>query len=562
MSNKIIYHKFKQLLLPSLLIAMALNITSIVDSSFIATFIGYNGQAALQTLSPLIFLVTIFEWLFGLGGQILSLNKKAEFDEDGSNFYFTVAMLSTIILSILIFLACFLFEDTLIAILHPTPGSIGYVKAYGTYLFICFPIVTLLGVLTQFIRVDGQPNFASALIVLVNIINIVLDYLFLAVFHTGIEGASLAMLIGYVIGFICAFKYIFDSKRTFKFVWSKVKLKTGITSAMEIIKIGLPSASMGVFNIILIYVLNLILSASLGEFGLDIFNVCMNALLVISIFLVGFSETLSSIVPIFYSQNDFYNIQYIVRKSLVLSLICSIAFTAFLLIYPDGMLMFFNLAHMPNDTMVENALRLYSLAFIPMAISTTLIFYYEGIERTVESGIITFISELGGPLIFTFALYPFIGITSVWISFLLGFTLSIVAVAIYVKFVERKEKEYSGLFFVKKGLIEKSRNYTIQDKNDDVKNEMFNHLKSLNVDEAYCETLKKIINFIFESNDDNISIEVLLIDYDDRIVVNMKDEGKREVMADIEKTFSSKNVKVSEVLDFNNIEYVFDKVKW
>lgn len=86
-------------------------------------------------------------------------------------------------------------------------------------------------------------------------------------------------------------------------------------------------------------------------------------------------------------------------------------------------------------------------------------------------------------------------------------------------------------------------------------------LKSLNADEAYCETLNQIINFIFESNNDNVSIEVLLIDYDDRIVVNMKDEGKREVMADIEKRFSSENVKVSEVLDLNNIEYVFDKVK-
>ena len=561
MSNNIIFHKYKELLLPSLLIAMALNITSIVDSSFIATFIGYNGQAALQTLSPLIFLVTIFEWLFGLGGQILSLNKKAEFDEDGSNYYFTVSMITTIVLSILILLACFIFEDLQITILHPTAGSVAYVKAYGTYLFICFPIVTILGVLTQFIRVDGQPNFASGLIVLINIINIILDYLFLGVFHMGIEGASLAMLIGYIVGLIGSFKYIFDPKRTFKFVWSSVKLKSGIKSAIEIIKIGFPSASMGVFNIILIYVLNLILSAVMGEFGLDIFNVCMNALLVISIFLVGFSETLSSIIPIFYAQNDFYNIQYIVRKSLILSLISSVIFTIFLLVYPDGLLMFYNLANVPNGAVVENALRLYSLSFIPMAFSTTLIFYYEGIERAVESGIITLISELAGPLLFTFALYPFIGINSVWISFLLGFTLSVVVVAVYVKLVQRKQTEYSGLFFIKKGLIEKSRNYVIRSKNDDVKTEMFNHLKSLNADETYCETLNQIINFIFESNDDNVSIEALLIDYDDRIVVNMKDEGKREVMADIEKTFSSENVKVSEVLDLNNIEYVYDKVK-
>ncbi len=82
-------------------------------------------------------------------------------------------------------------------------------------------------------------------------------------------------------------------------------------------------------------------------------------------------------------------------------------------VYPDGLLMFYNLANVPNGAVVENALRLYSLSFIPMAFSTTLIFYYEGIERAVESGIITLISELAGPLLFTFALYPFIGINSV-----------------------------------------------------------------------------------------------------------------------------------------------------
>ena len=59
MSNEIITHKFRELLLPSILIAMALNITAIIDSSFVATFIGHNGQAALQVLEPLILLITI-----------------------------------------------------------------------------------------------------------------------------------------------------------------------------------------------------------------------------------------------------------------------------------------------------------------------------------------------------------------------------------------------------------------------------------------------------------------------------------------------------------------------
>ena len=558
MSNEIITHKFRELLLPSLLIAMALNIASVVDASFVSTFIGHNAQAALQVLEPLVLLITIFEWLFGLGGQILALNKKAEFDEDGSNHYFTTAMLATIVLSILILLVCFLFKDPLINILHPPEGALPYVNAYGVFLFLCFPIATILGVLCQFIRVDGQPNFASGVIILVNIINIILDYVFLGVLHTGIEGASLAMLIGYIVGILCTLKYHFDSKRTFRFILSKLKFKTWITSTIEIIKIGLPGASMGFFNVLLIYVMNLIVGGILGELGLDIFNVCVSALLIISILIMGFAETLSSIVPIYYAQNDFYNLHHIVRNSLIITLSCALIFTVFLLVYPDGLLMFFKLHQMPNDSLVENAIRIYSFAFIPMTFSTMLLFYYEGIERTVESGIITIISEFLGPLMFTYLLYPYIGITSVWLSFPLGFVLAIVAVVIYVKIVERKDNEYSGLFFIREGLIEKTRNYTLESKNDDVKSEMFNHLESLNADSSSIETLDKIINTIFDSNNGKVHVEILLIDYDDKISINMKDEGKREVLKDIEKSFSQDNVKVSEVLGFNNVEYVIN----
>ena len=108
-------------------------------------------------------------------------------------------------------------------------------------------------------------------------------------------------------------------------------------------------------------------------------------------------------------------------------------------------------------------------------------------------------------------------------------------------------------------MIEKTRNYTLESKNDDAKAEMFSHLKSLNVDSSSFETLDRIINTIFDSNDEKLHVEILLIDYGDRISVNMKDEGKREVMKDIEKSFSQDNIKVSEVLGFNNIEYTINR---
>ena len=50
----------------------------------------------------------------------------------------------------------------------------------------------------------------------------------------------------------------------------------------------------------------------------------------------------------------------------------------------------------------------------------------------------------------------------------------------------------------------------------------------------------------------------LIIDFDDKITINLKDEGKTEVMENIKKSFSDKNIKVSEVLGLNNIEYIIN----
>ncbi|WP_295721438.1 hypothetical protein [uncultured Methanobrevibacter sp.] len=59
-----------------------------------------------------------------------------------------------------------------------------------------------------------------------------------------------------------------------------------------------------------------------------------------------------------------------------------------------------------------------------------------------------------------------------------------------------------------------------------MKNEMYNHLKTLNVDSLYLETLNKIIMTIFDLDNESIEIEILIIDYDDKITINMKDKEK------------------------------------
>ena len=116
------------------------------------------------------------------------------------------------------------------------------------------------------------------------------------------------------------------------------------------------------------------------------------------------------------------------------------------------------------------------------------------------------------------------------------------------------------MLFIDENLIEKTRNYSL-DRNAD-RSEMSSHLMGLNADKTDLDKINAILDKIFDDNDGDIIIEVLVIDYDDNINVNIKDEGKGSILDEVKKEIElSDDVKYSQTLGFNNIEYVMNKAK-
>ena len=558
MNFKIADSKFRELLLPTLLIVMALNISSVVDSFFVGRFIGEYAVAAIDLLEPLILLVTVFEWLFGLGGQILSLNKKAEFDSDGSDRYFTLAMLLSFLASLIMAIVCFVYMDPIATLLHATPATKPLILQYATFLYGCFVVSTISGVITQYIRVDGMPNFASFVIILANVINIILDYIFLSS-GMGMASASLASFIGYTISLVVCIYYLRSPKRTFRFVRSALKLKTFISHSIEIIKIGFPGASIGIFDVIFVYLMNAFLASTLGDIGLTTYMLCMDILVIASIIDVGISETLTSIVPIYYTKHDYANLKHLIKISLILSVAFAAALTVFILVWPQGFLALYNFHHQDIVGFAEHALQLYSFLFLLSILPSMLVFYYEAIERTVLSTVLSTLYTLVLPLALVYILYYAIGSDGIWIAFPLACLLSTVFVIITVKIIQMREPKYSGLFFIEKDLEEKTRNFALTDNNTKERDECLQHLKNLNANEEFCKNTNKIFDVILDTNPSGTYVEVLVIDYDESIHLDIKYNGDQENLKHLKENFPEGLLKFAEVLGFNTIEYEMKK---
>ena len=558
MNFKIADSKFRELLLPTLLIVMALNISSVIDSFFVGSFIGELAVGAIEVLEPLILLVTVFEWLFGLGGQILALNKKAEFDTDGSNRYFTISLLLSLIASLIMAVVCFIFMDPLATLLHATPANKSLVLEYSTYMFGCFVVSTIAGVLIQYIRVDGMPNFASVAIIVANVVNIILNYIFLSS-GMGMSSSSLATLIGYVVCLGLCLIYVRNSKRTFRFVRKALELKTFVKHSIEIIKIGFPGASIGIFDVIFVYIINAFLASTLGDTGLTTYMLCMDALVIASIIDVGIAETLTSIVPIYYAKHDYANLKHLIKISLVISIAFALILTLAIWIWPDAFLALYNFNHKDIGEFAKHALQLYSFLFLLSILPSLLVFYYEAIERTVLSTALSILYTLVLPLGSVYVLYNLIGSDGIWLGFPVGCLLSVIFVVVSVKVIQSREPKYSGLFFIEKDLEDKTRNFALTDNDTKERDECLQHLKNLNANEEFCKNTNKIFDVILDTNPSGTYVEVLVIDYDESIHLDIKYNGEQENLEHLKENFPKGLLKYAEVLGFNTIEYEMSK---
>ena len=551
--------KYKELFLPTLLIAMALNAASVVDTIFIAQLIGENAVSAVEIVEPIVLIVTIIELLFGLGGQILSLEAKAEFDELASNKYFTLSVVGTFILSLVLCVVFFLTRGYLATLLHPPAETAQYLGQYLSVLFFVFPVSCTLGVLCEFIRIDGQPNFASVLIIIANALNVVFDYIFIVFFHMGIEGPALATLLGYAVALLISVKYHHDPKRTYHYVIHKMHIKESLRDFAEICKIGFPDASITVYEIIVVTIFNTLLGIYMGSIGLNSYAVCMDVLLIASIIIMGLIETFTTIIPVYYTQHDYKNITYLYNKTAKYALVFSVAFTAILLLAPDLFLMLYKYNVSANASQYRFALRLFAITIIPSVHATIYIMYFEAIERPGFSGLLSAVCMFIGPLLSVFLFTPVIGIdNSIWIAFGFANILTIIISVVGVKIIERRENEYTGLLLYEKDLIPVTENFNMYSKGDE--GSVMNHLISLNADETQCRDVQAVFDYIFDYNNDDIIVEALVIDYEDRISINIKDDGKSGYFEDIKKELSNpESFKSIGVLGFNNMEYSISK---
>ncbi|MCI9590323.1 MAG: MATE family efflux transporter [Lachnospiraceae bacterium] len=214
--NPLGYEKLSKLLagyaIPSIIAMLVSSLYNIVDQIFIGQGVGYLGNAATNVSFPLNTICMAIALLIGIGcASGFSLELGAGEPENAARYVGTaVSMMAVSGISYAVIIEIFL--EPLLKIFGATPAIMPYAISYTRITALGMPFLIATNGLSNLARADGSPKYSMTCMLIGAIINTILDPIFIFIFKMGVAGAAWATIIGQIISFGAAARYLWKFK--------------------------------------------------------------------------------------------------------------------------------------------------------------------------------------------------------------------------------------------------------------------------------------------------------------------------------------------------------------
>ena len=233
-----------------------------VDSLIVGKFLGSEALAAVTSSGSLIFLMVGFFNGIAMGaGVIISRYFGAKEYDNLKKAVHTDVAFGLVAGGLLTIIGMILAPQMLIWMGTPAdvlPNSIAYFRTYfmGSIAFVMYNIV--MGIL----QATGDSKHPLYYLILSSIINVILDLLFVGVFHWGVASAALATAISQATSAILCFIRLMRTKDVYQVHIREIRFHFDMLK--QIIRIGLPT---GMQNSI-IAIANVVVQSNINAFGM------------------------------------------------------------------------------------------------------------------------------------------------------------------------------------------------------------------------------------------------------------------------------------------------------
>lgn len=248
--------------IPMLIGNIAQQLYNTVDSIIVGRFVGDNALAAVGSAGPIVNLLLVLFVGISVGAGIMVSQYFGAREREELSKTIGCCLTMTAIASLLVMAVTPFITKPLLRLLDTPESIIDWCNSYLMILFIGIAGCAFYNILGGILRGLGDSVSALLYLLVATVINIVLDYTFVAVFQMGVAGVALATVIAqFVSAFLslrklCRMKDIFDMDKKY--------LKPEKEYLGGLIRLGLPSGlTQAIFSMAMIVAQSL--TNSFGE---------------------------------------------------------------------------------------------------------------------------------------------------------------------------------------------------------------------------------------------------------------------------------------------------------
>ena len=308
---------------------------SVIDGIFVGRYLGQDALAAVNLIMPVIMIVEAVSNMIATGASVnisMLLGQKRQ-EEASGVFSFSVKFIFAF--SCIISAMGFFFARQFIVLIAPGAAeeairlSVEYLRVYSVF----GPLIPICFALDNYLRVCGRERLSMAIGITTQALNVVLDFILIAVLHKGVREAAAASCISIVLGSVWMLALFMGKRMDIYYTKKNIPISLFLRIAANGASEFFSTISMSGMSVIM----NLFLLKYGGTTAVAAFSIVMYVDSIVGMLNFGICDSLQPAISYCYGAGLMSRMEAIFKRVLAASVITSVFAFLFMLLAGTGL---------------------------------------------------------------------------------------------------------------------------------------------------------------------------------------------------------------------------------
>ncbi len=430
------YKKLLKFTFPSIIMMIFTSIYGVVDGFFVSNFVGKTPFAAVNFIMPFLMILGGVGFMFGTGGSALVSKTMGEGEPRKAKEYFSLLVYVSAVCGVVIGVLGIVFVRPVAALLGAEGEMLDNCVLYGRIILLALPALMLQYEFQSFFVTAGKPQLGLAVTVAAGVANMVLDWLLVAVFSLGLQGAAIATAVSQCIGGLIPLLYFaWRNSSLLQLVEAKLDKKALLQTCANGSSELMSNISMSIVG--MLYNAQLLRYA--GENGVAAYGVLMYVNMIFIAAFIGYAVGTAPVIGYHYGAKTQGELKSLLGKSLIIIGIFSVAMLGAGQLLAKPLSILFVGYDQTLLALTMRGFAIYSFSFLFAGIAIFGSSFFTALNNGLVSALISFLRTL----VFQVAavlLFPLIWkIDGIWLSIVAA---ELMAALTTTAFLLGKRKQY------------------------------------------------------------------------------------------------------------------------